>query len=396
VPKRALPSSFAPGSEVASATPGATRSGFTRPSNASPREEKGATSPELPLSAMRGTPIEIAGRSCRRTAAAARPPYPRRQAQHRHVDALVEAEPACRQLRAVEHDGGGSRARCVLGCELRVVACVDESGPARDQADPVAVEKLRQLRPARLRRRRPRRGELEFHGARRNHGSSERERPVEQQVEARAYRHLHLLGLRTQVGRADRERIGRAARAGNAAIGGAGRPVVPDRCDHERVETKSAADRPRLGRVGEGTVGGGDADQRDPGGVVRVAVDVRVDRALEPCNQLIGPCVDGPAPGEVGLPAGDADRQHRSARRDAGDPARAACADEDAGHLGPVVLDPSRAARVDRGGRVVAAVDNVDPPQHPSAQVRLAAVDAGVEERNRDAAAVVARQRHRR
>ena len=65
VPKRGVPSSFDPGSEVASATPGAIRSGFTRPSNARPRDEKGAISPELPLSAICGTPIEIAGRSCR-------------------------------------------------------------------------------------------------------------------------------------------------------------------------------------------------------------------------------------------------------------------------------------------------------------------------------------------
>ena len=74
VPKRGVPSSFDPGSEVASATPGAIRSGFTRPSNARPRDEKGAISPELPLRAICGTPIEIAGRSCRRTAAAASRP----------------------------------------------------------------------------------------------------------------------------------------------------------------------------------------------------------------------------------------------------------------------------------------------------------------------------------
>ena len=43
VAKRGDPSGFAPGSEVASPTPGATRSGFTRPSNASPDDEKLAT-----------------------------------------------------------------------------------------------------------------------------------------------------------------------------------------------------------------------------------------------------------------------------------------------------------------------------------------------------------------
>ena len=74
VPNRGVPSSFAPGSEVATTTPGATRSGFTLPSKASPREENGAISPELPLRAICGTPIAIAGCSCRRIAAAARRP----------------------------------------------------------------------------------------------------------------------------------------------------------------------------------------------------------------------------------------------------------------------------------------------------------------------------------
>ena len=43
VPYAGEPSAFAPGSLVATATPAATRSGFTRPSKASPRDEKAAT-----------------------------------------------------------------------------------------------------------------------------------------------------------------------------------------------------------------------------------------------------------------------------------------------------------------------------------------------------------------
>src|SRR5438128_194790 len=43
VPKRGEPSDATPGSEVAISTPGATRSGFTRPSYASPVDENGAT-----------------------------------------------------------------------------------------------------------------------------------------------------------------------------------------------------------------------------------------------------------------------------------------------------------------------------------------------------------------
>src|SRR5439155_30442 len=45
VTKRGEPSALAPGSDVASATPGPTRSGFTRPSNARPADEKLATRP---------------------------------------------------------------------------------------------------------------------------------------------------------------------------------------------------------------------------------------------------------------------------------------------------------------------------------------------------------------
>ena len=43
--KAHYPELFAPGSAVSSATPGATRSGLTRPSNASPDEENCATRP---------------------------------------------------------------------------------------------------------------------------------------------------------------------------------------------------------------------------------------------------------------------------------------------------------------------------------------------------------------
>ncbi len=53
-----------PGSEVASTTPGAATSGFTRASKARPRDENGAISAAEPLRAVLGTPIETIAWPC--------------------------------------------------------------------------------------------------------------------------------------------------------------------------------------------------------------------------------------------------------------------------------------------------------------------------------------------
>ena len=58
VPKRGEPSELVPGSAVASETPGATRSGFTLPSNASPCDEKPATWPRSTFRLLLTAPIE--------------------------------------------------------------------------------------------------------------------------------------------------------------------------------------------------------------------------------------------------------------------------------------------------------------------------------------------------
>ena len=94
----------------------------------------------------------------------------------------------------------------------------------------------------------------------------------------------------------------------------------------------------------------------------------------------------------VRLPPGDADREHGRAGRCAVDAARPARSDQQAGELRPVPLDLERALRVRlRVGRVLAA-DDVDPGLDPASEIGLEAVDAGVEERDRDAVPVEAGQ----
>src|SRR5262249_58699226 len=111
----------------------------------------------------------------------------------------------------------------------------------------------------------------------------------------------------------------------------------------------------------------------DANRVVAVAVAVRVDRALEASDQLVAAAEDELPPGARRLPARHADRQDRRFGRDTVQPARAVAAGEDAGHLGAVPLDRGLVARIRAGGRVVAAVDHVEPREQSPAQVRLAA-----------------------
>ena len=121
-----------------------------------------------------------------------------------------------------------------------------------------------------------------------------------------------------------------------------------------------------------------------------VAVAVRVDRAVEAGDQLVGARVDDAAALGVGLPAGDADREDGRARRHPVQAAGPAGADEQPGHLRSVPLHLGRLLRarpgVGRGG----AVDEVETGIDATVEVRLRPVDAGVEQRDREAAAVVA------
>ena len=81
------------------------------------------------------------------------------------------------------------------------------------------------------------------------------------------------------------------------------------------VSSRSRAlDRSRERPVVEGRERLGNPDDRDPRGVERAPVGVRIDRALEAGEQLVGPAVDREAAVGVGLPARDADRQDGRAR----------------------------------------------------------------------------------
>ena len=70
-------------------------------------------------------------------------------------------------------------------------------------------------------------------------------------------------------------------------------PSFPAGATTSVSSSQRALDRARLRPVGEGGERLGERDQRDPGRVVGVAVAVRVDRALEPGDQLVGARVDG-------------------------------------------------------------------------------------------------------
>ena len=137
-------------------------------------------------------------------------------------------------------------------------------------------------------------------------------------------------------------------------------------------------------------------DDGDPHGVVRVTVAVRVDRALEPGDQLVAARVDELAAVGRRLPAGDANRQDRRSGGDAVQAVRPVGAGDDPRHLGAVTLDLRRILGIGVRARVERSADDVEAGQHLAAQVGMRQVDAGVEQRDRDAAAVVAGQRPRR
>ena len=98
-----------------------------------------------------------------------------------------------------------------------------------------------------------------------------------------------------RVGRRDSERAGGAAGRGDAAVRRPRGAVVPGGCDDEGAEGERAARRARERAVRERRERLHYADERDAGGVVRVAVGVRVDGGLQAGEQLVGAAVDGDA-----------------------------------------------------------------------------------------------------
>ncbi len=71
-------------------------------------------------------------------------------------------------------------------------------------------------------------------------------------------------------------------------------------------------------------------------------------------------------------------------------------ADEDARHLGAVAFDLRRILRIRPGCCIVTVIDDVDAGEHSAAEVGMSFVDTRIEERDRDAAPVEARQIGRR
>ncbi len=235
-------------------------------------------------------------------------------------------------------------------------------------------------------------GDLEVEPPGGAHDARDRGRAVEQRGQPGAHDDARTVRARPRVHRADRERRGRSARAGDVAVACARVAVVPRRRDDERVERQRSLRGARLGPVGEAGERLGERDERDAGRVVRVAVVVRVDGAVEPGDQLVAARVDGPVPEGVGLPAGDADRQDGGAGGDAGEAGRPAAADEQAGHLRAVALDLRRVVGLRGRERVRVAPDHVDALLDAPAQIGDGGVDAGVEEGDRHAPAVDARE----
>ena len=227
---------------------------------------------------------------------------------------------------------------------------------------------------------------------RRRGGAGEREPLVEDDVEALAQDDPDERLGRACVGCADGERCGTAGGSRDRPERRPGAAVVAGGRDEERAEVERPLRRPRLGPVGERSVRLDDAGDGDANGVVCVAVAVRVDRALEPGQQLVAACVDELAAVRGRLPAGDANREDRRSGRDAVQLVGATGARDDPGHLRAVTLELRRILWVRTRICVETAVDDVEAGQDLPAQVRVREVDTGVEQRDGDAAAVIAGQ----
>ena len=229
------------------------------------------------------------------------------------------------------------------------------------------------------RERRPRRGR-----------AAQRHLAVEQDAQTRPEHHAHVRGLLAQIRGGDGERGRRAAGTADAAVPRTRRPLVARRDDDERVQPGRAQDRAGERPVAEGGEGLGDADDRDPGGVERAAVGVRVDRALQAGQQLVGAAVDRKASRGGRLPAGDANRQDCRSGRDAADATRPAAAHEQARELRPVPLDACGLLRMLARECATVRIEHVDAVGHAAAEVRVRRIHAGVEQGDRHSGAVVA------
>ena len=180
---------------------------------------------------------------------------------------------------------------------------------------PVRVKKSRRRGAARRVPPAPaREGHAQVEPARRGDGSGERCGRVQKRRQPAPHEDAGALDARACVERADGQRGGRAAGAGDVAVPRRRSPVVPGRRDDERVERERSGDGAALRAVGEAGERLGERDERDSRSVVCVAVAVGVDRAVEPGDDLVAARVDRPVAEPVGLPACDADRAARPHR----------------------------------------------------------------------------------
>ena len=316
-------------------------------------------------------------------------------AQHRDGHGLVQADASSRKRVAEEDDGPRAGLRRLGRGVPGIGSGRDERGLTRDEAEPVLVEELAELRGRTLLERglaQRRCAEPERKPLLGGDRSGERSLPVEQDPEPGSQHEMHRGRGVTKVRGADRERGPRPAGPGDAAVAGPREAVVAGRGDDERVEPEGSGDRPRGRAVLERGERLGNPDERDPRRVECDAVGVRIDCALEPGNELVGATVDGPAPGRLSLPARDPDREHRRPAGDAVHLRRAFRADEQAGELGAVPLEAGRVVGAGLRLGILVSVDHVEALAHLPEHVRMVRLDAGVEQRDRHAGPVEARQ----
>ena len=328
-------------------------------SNARPSDEKLATCPRPAFVSTCSAPIAMpTSRPARRAASSSTAAAVGNDDDGRGL-VLGHTQRPGRERVAVEDDRGCAGARrCECG-RLRIRAGRHDDRLARDEAETFCVEVVDALRSGEARRRAGSRDPEAQRMARRD-GAEQRHLLVEDHVEAAAQDDAHMRQIGSRVGGAHRERAGRAGRAGDRAERRSGAAVVAGGRDDDGVQVERALDGLGLGPVGERRVRLGDAEERDAHGIVRVAVAVRVDRALEAGDQLVRAGEHDVAPVGGGLPARDADRQDGRARRHAVQAARPAGADEDSRQLGAVALDLRRILRIRARRCVVAVTDDVD------------------------------------
>ncbi len=186
----------------------------------------------------------------------------------------------------------------------------------------------------------------------------------------------------------DGDGVDRSPRAGDAPVARSGATVVSGRDDRQRVEIGRARDRAGQRPVRERGVRLDHADERDPRRVLDVAVGVRVDRCLEPGEDLVRPRIDAVAALGVRLPASDANRQDRRARRDPVQAARPFRPGDDAGELGRMSLGASGDRGMGLRDPTASGVDHVDARDDALPQIGMRRVDSGVEKGDRDPRAV--------